>query len=55
MTCMPWGIISFVQIQSIAVVVRRTHPWEAGYSGMLFEPCTATPPLKYLGRYNSPS
>ena len=38
------------QIMSIARVLRRTHPCDAGWLGTLVIPCTAMPPLKYFGR-----
>ena len=44
------GIRSAPQMKSIAGTLRRTQPCDAGYSGMLFDPCTATPPRKYFGR-----
>ena len=35
---------------SMAALVTRAQPWEAGWAGMLPAPWTAMPPLKYLGR-----
>ena len=47
---MPIGISPASQMKSIAVVLTRTQPCDAGWFGMLFDPCTATPPTKYFGR-----
>ena len=41
---MPIGRSPLAQIQSIAALNMRTHPWEAGYGGMLGLPWIPTLP-----------
>ena len=50
LTGVPIAIAPVDQIMSMAALVTREHPWDAGVAGMLPEPCTAMPPLKYFGR-----
>src|SRR5438067_2801072 len=52
---MPMGSRPLDQSQSIAWLVTRTQPCEAGNGGTSGNPCTATPPVKYFGRYSTPS
>jgi hypothetical protein len=40
---------------SMAELVTRAQPCDAGWAGMLPEPWMAMPPVKYLGRYRVPS
>ena len=39
-----------VQSMSMAGMLTRTQPCEAGYAGTEPSPCTARPPSKYFGR-----
>ena len=44
------GMRFWSQIKSIAAVLRRTQPCDAGWFGTLVMPWTAMPPTKYFGR-----
>jgi hypothetical protein len=49
-TSVSTGITPVAQIQSLAGTLTRTQPCDAKRPGTLFDPCTASPPSKYLGR-----